>query len=136
MVTAGRVLAGVAATALILAAGAGSAAAFDAHGSARQVYATGLAPHARAVLLKPSGRRAARKRADGMGGLLFRGVKPGSGYRVRQSRAGETSGPLTVFSTRPAPPRTSVYDQTLPTSGFGYLTTRDGTKLAIDVHPP
>ncbi len=23
-----------------------------------------------------------------------------------------------------------------PDSGYGYLTTRDGTQLAIDVHPP
>ena len=30
----------------------------------------------------------------------------------------------------------SIYDQSIPTNGYGYLTTRDGTKLAIDVHPP
>src|SRR5205085_2961279 len=46
------------------------------------------------------------------------------------------SGPLTVFSTRPAPPSTAGYGQALPSRGYGYLTTRDGTKLAIDVHPP
>ena len=51
--------------------------------------------------------------------------------RRRRSRA-----PLTVLSTRPAPPSTDVYNQTIPSSGYGYLTTRDGTKLAIDVHPP
>ncbi len=41
-----------------------------------------------------------------------------------------------MLSTRPAPPNTHVYNQTIPSSGYGYLTTRDGTKLAIDVHPP
>jgi uncharacterized protein len=41
-----------------------------------------------------------------------------------------------VLSTRPAPPSTSVYNQTIPSSGYGYLTTRDGIKLAIDVHLP
>jgi uncharacterized protein len=120
--------------ALVLLAGTGAAEAFDAHGSARQVYVTGLAPHARVTLLKPNGRRAQRKRADGLGGLLFRKVRPGSGYRVRQGTT--TSGPLTVLSNRAAPPSTSLYDQKLPSSGYGYLTTRDGTTLAIDVHPP
>src|SRR5205085_1093457 len=41
-----------------------------------------------------------------------------------------------VLSTRPAPPSTAGYGQALPSRGYGYLTTRDGTKLAIDVHPP
>ena len=41
-----------------------------------------------------------------------------------------------MFSDRPAPPSTKIYDQTIPTSGYGYLTTRDGTKLAIDVRLP
>jgi uncharacterized protein len=41
-----------------------------------------------------------------------------------------------VFSDRPAPLSTSIYNQKIPSSGYGYLTTRDGTKLAIYVHPP
>ena len=36
----------------------------------------------------------------------------------------------------PLPPSTNIYDQAIPTSGYGYLTTRDGTKLAIDVRLP
>ena len=35
-----------------------------------------------------------------------------------------------------APPSTAGYSQRIPTSGYGYLTTRDGTKLAIDVRLP
>jgi uncharacterized protein len=129
---------GVAAAAVafvLMAAGTGVADAFDAHGSARQVYVTGLQPHQRLTLLKPNGRKARAKRADGLGGLLFRGVRPRAGYRVRAAD-GTTSGPLTVISNRPAPPSNDVYNQTLPSSGYGYLTTRDGTRLAIDVHPP
>src|SRR5437588_559965 len=37
---------------------------------------------------------------------------------------------------RVAPPTTGIYNQTSPASGYGYLTTRDGIKLAINVHPP
>ena len=119
-------------------AGAANAAApgFSAHGSAEQVYVTGLAPRARTSLLDRTGRTVATKRADGLGGLLFRNVEPGGGYRVRLTGGGAKSGPLRVFSTRPAPPSTDVYDQSIPPSGYGYLTTRDGIKLAIDVHPP
>ncbi|MFI4951465.1 MAG: CocE/NonD family hydrolase, partial [Caulobacterales bacterium] len=29
-----------------------------------------------------------------------------------------------------------IYEQAIAPSGYGYLTTRDGTELAIDVHPP
>jgi uncharacterized protein len=110
--------------------------AFSAHGSVEQVYVTGLSPRARMTLLDRDGRAIARKRADGQGGLLFRNVSPGSGYRVRLGGAGPRSGPLRVLSTRPAPPNTDIYNQQIPSSGYGYLTTRDGTKLAIDVHPP
>ena len=40
------------------------------------------------------------------------------------------------MTDRSAPPSTKVYSQKLPTSGYGYLRTRDGTKLAIDVRLP
>jgi predicted acyl esterase len=124
------------ATAVLALVPVSAAEAFDAHGSVRQVYVTGLSGHQRMALVAPSGRTVARKRADGMGGLLFRGVKPGSGYRVQSAEGGAASGPLTVLTTQPAPPSTSVYDQTLPSSGYGYMSTRDGTQLAINVHPP
>jgi uncharacterized protein len=61
-------------------------------------------------------------------------VPPGDGYRVRAAN-GE-SGPLTVLSMRPRPPGTGMYNQSITSDGYGYLTTRDGTKLAIYVHPP
>jgi uncharacterized protein len=114
----------------------GAAAAFSAHGSAKQVYITGLASGQRVALVNAKGHTVATKRADSLGGLLFRKVRPGNGYRVRPTAGGASSGPLSVFSDRPAPPSTSVYNQTIPSRGYGYLTTRDGIKLAFDVHPP
>src|SRR3954451_22133096 len=110
-------------------------AAIDAHGSSKQVYATGVKSKAQVSLFDGKGRKIATKRADGLGGVLFRNVKPGTGYRIRPA-GGSKSAPLTVVSNRAAPPSTDVYNQTLPTSGYGYMTMRDGTKLAIDVHPP
>src|SRR3954451_15303524 len=122
--------------AILALAFAGSAeAAMSVHGSARQVYATGVAPGAKMALVNAKGHRVAGKRADSLGGLLFRNVKPGSGYRIRPAKGGAASAPVTVFSTRSAPPSADIYNQSIPSKGYGYLTTRDGTKLAIDVHP-
>ena len=108
---------------------------FVAHGSAEQVYVTGLAPHERATLLASNGQVLESKSADSLGGLLFRGVPAGGGYRVRDPQGAE-SGPIRVHTDRAAPWDPRIYDQKIPDNGYSYLTTRDGTKLAIDVHPP
>jgi predicted acyl esterase len=130
-----RFVVGACALAIAFSSGAGAADAFTARGSVEQVYVTQLGPGAKASLLNSAGATLATKRATAQGGLLFRNVKPGTGYRVRRI-GGATSGPLKVLSRRPAPPSTQLYNQTIPTDGYGYLRTRDGTKLAINVHPP
>ena len=109
---------------------------FNAVGSAEQVYVTGLAPSAQASLITSHGQTLSTQKADSLGGLLFRNVQPGSGYRVIRSSNGEESAPLTVHTDAAAPWDPSSYDQTISDNGYQYLTTRDGTKLAIDVHPP
>ncbi len=105
-------------------------------GSAEQVYATGLASSAQASLITSNGKKLATQKADSLGGLLFRNVPPGSGYRVRLSSDGKESAPLVVHSNAAAPWDPSIYNQKISDNGYQYLTTRDGTKLAIDVHPP
>jgi uncharacterized protein len=110
------------------------ATSFQARGSVQQVYATGLSPDAAAVLDDAHGRLRAHRRADAEGGALFRRVAPGRGYRLRSGP--DRSGPLTVVGGGAAPLSTKPYDQALPASGYGYLKTRDGTELAIDVRLP
>jgi len=122
--------------AALCAPGANADATISAHGSAEQVYVTGLAPNARMSLITPKGKRLYTQRADSLGGLLFRNVAPGTGYRVRTYPRGAQSDPVTVHSDAAAPWDPSVYNQTISDSGYSYLTTRDGTQLAIDVHPP
>jgi predicted acyl esterase len=117
-----------------LAAAAQAAASIVAHGSADQVYATGLHARAQARLLDRHGRTVAIRAADAQGGVLFRQVAPGRGYHLRAGAIRSTA--LTVFTGRDAPRSTSSYAQRLPTSGYGYLRTRDGTRLAIDVRLP
>jgi predicted acyl esterase len=121
---------------LVVATSAAAAPAFTARGSVQQVYVTGAAPGTSLTLVNPSGSAVATEQANSLGGVLFREVAPGSGYRVGPAAGGEASGPLTVLSTQPAPPSTSVYNQSIPSRGYGYLTTRDGTKLSYYVHPP
>ena len=134
MVRGVRLCFGVVALMLALLTGASAAEAFTARGSVEQVYVTDLTPGARTSLVTRTGRTVATRPADALGALLFRNVRPGVGYRVRS--AGGESGPLTVLTQRPAPPSTDVYNQTIPDRGYGYMTTRDGTKLAYYVHPP
>jgi uncharacterized protein len=109
---------------------------FTAVGSAEQVYVTGLGPSAQASLISPEGKTLDTQKADALGGLLFQKVSPGKGYRVKVASDGKESPALTVHSDAAAPWDPSIYDQKISDNGYQYLTTRDGTKLAIDVHPP
>lgn len=129
------VIAGLAACAPALAAST-TTAAFKVGGSVEQVYVTGLAPSAQVSLLARSGAPVYTQTADSLGGLLFRGVPPGTGYRLQVEPGGMESGPITVHSDAPAPWDAGIYDQSIPDHGYTYLTTRDGTQLAIDVRPP
>ena len=119
---------------LLSCASPASAASFDARGSVEQVYATGLAPGAGVTLLDRDGEVVETRTVNAEGGTVFREVEPGDGYVVRSG--GESSVPLTVLTKRSRPPSTDVYDQSIPMDGYGYLTTRDGTRLAYSVHPP
>ncbi|MFZ1996779.1 MAG: CocE/NonD family hydrolase [Solirubrobacteraceae bacterium] len=105
-----------------------------AHGSVQQIYATGLEPHANVSVLNQRGRTVVTQTADAQGGIVFRNLTPGAGYRLRVG--GTRSAAVTVMADRSAPPRTRSYGQKLPDGGYGYLRTRDGTSLAIDVRLP
>lgn len=114
----------------VLASGATAAAEGKvvARGSAEQVQVTGAKPGARVALKTARGRAVETRRAGKLGGVVFRDVKPGA-YRVGALK-------VKVFSTRGAPPSTKSYTQKIPAKGYGYLTTRDGTRLAIAVRVP
>ena len=122
--------------ALIFASSA-AAASFDAHGSVEQVYATGLPAGASTSLIDPTGHLVETRQANFLGGTLFRNVTPGDGYHVRLDSSGELSDSLKVLDDSPAPPHPDqLYSQSIPADGYGYMTMRDGTKLAYSVHPP
>jgi predicted acyl esterase len=108
--------------------------ALKARGSVNQVYVTNAKPRER-VVLKRDGRTVDTGKAGKLGGALFREVVEGGGYRVR-SDGRRASDRLRVMSGEADPPSTDMYEQELPDTGYGYLRTRDGTKLAVSVRKP
>jgi uncharacterized protein len=132
---------GLAAAGLLIAAcvspslAAAPAASLTVRGSVKQVDVTGAGPGERLRLIDRHRHLVASRRAGSLGGVVFRNVNPGRGYRVRRA-GGAVSRAVVVISGRPAPPSTRIYRQTIPSSGYGYLKVRDGTKLAIYVRLP
>jgi uncharacterized protein len=116
--------------ALAACAAPASAAGIQPRGSVDQVQVTGAKAGSKVTLTDRAGKKVATQKAGAQGGVVFRDVAPGTGYRVGRS------SPFSVFPDQSAPPSTKVYGQKMPSDGYGYLTTRDGTKLAIDVHLP
>ena len=130
----------VAAGVALVFASSASAASFDARGSAEQVDVTGR-PNALVSSSTPPTRSSSRGTPTPAAVRSSATSAPVAALRF-ESRRGETSGPLTVTQdpikagTSAAPDDPSIYNQTLLTHGYGYMTMRDGTKLAYDVHPP
>jgi predicted acyl esterase len=105
------------------------------HGSVNQVYVTGAQPETSLRLIDRVGKRVSTKPVGQLGGVVFRGVPAGKGYRVRAAE-GSLSVRVGVMSDRAAPRDPSIYQQSLPAGGYGYVRTRDGTSLAVDVRLP
>ncbi len=120
---------------------ASASVAFTARGSVEQVQVTGANPGQQLKLVNRGGKVVSTRRAGSLGGIVFRHVPSGGGYHVRQAN-GDQSPALRVLTDQSAPPNTGIYDQTLPVGvigsgdGYGYLRTRDRTKLAINVQLP
>jgi predicted acyl esterase len=106
---------------------------FAAHGSVNQVWVVDLTPGVPVELLDAGDAVVASGIADSQGAYLFRQVPSGGGYRVRQS--GQLSAPLTV-SEPTDHPDDAFYDAITIPIGYGYLPTRDGTTLSVNVSPP
>lgn len=110
---------------------------FTAHGSVNQVYAYGLGVGTSVQLLNDSDVAVQTGTSDAKGALLFRNVEAGTDYQVKTDAG--TVGDLTVTNTNDHPDDQHYADlaASQPISeGYGYLTTRDGTKLSINVSFP
>ena len=114
-------------------AGAAAAPDFTVQPSVDQVAVTGATMGAKVVLRDGDGKPVATRSVDALGSTLFRDVPAGAGYVVTVD--GTKSEPVTVLDPGATPPSTLYTGQQLA-DGYGYLTTRDGTQLSIDVHLP
>lgn len=79
---------------------------------------------------------------DDQGTLIFRNLVPGEGYVVFLAEEGRGAGaeitessPTAVWAISDVPPNEFYTSQRL-TNGYQYITTRDGTKLAVNVILP
>ncbi len=123
--------------ALGVAVPADAAAAMKVRGSMEQVHVTGAKPGKEIVLLDKAGDRVAKHKVGPLGGAVFRKIDPGRGYSVVQGS--KQSRTVRVLTTRSAPPNKKIYKQVLPDGTeetYGYMKTRDGTKLAVNVLMP
>jgi hypothetical protein len=116
--------------------GSAAAAAFTVTGSVEQVVVTGATPDAELVLVGRDGAVVGRGTVDALGSLLFRGIEPGAGYRVEQRGSDPRRSPRVQVRAVDDHPGTSFYEEQSIQPGYGYLTTRDGTQLAVNVTLP
>ena len=109
---------------------------FSVRGSVEQVSVVGSHPGVKLRLVARGGRTVARGTADAAGSYLFRDVAPGRGYVVAPGATSTiTSPPVRVLAQSSHPPASFYRDQALA-PGYQYLTTRDGTQLAVNVVLP
>jgi predicted acyl esterase len=108
-------------------------APFTVQPSVNQVAVTGATDGGAAVLRDADGNKVASRPVDQAGSVLFRDVRAGKGYVV--AIGGKTSAPVTVMSPDDTPAATFYTSQTIQ-PGYGYLETRDGTTLSINVKLP
>jgi len=108
-----------------------------AHASVEQIYVTGATPGVDLQLKTLEGTVAATGTADQNGTIIFRKLPPLQTYVVvaGAGEGAEISNAVTVMAADNPPPA-SFYQQQPIDPGYGYLVTRDGTKLAINVILP
>lgn len=104
-----------------------------ARGSVEQVYVLGAAAGEELTLMA-DGTQVMTGTADANGSIIFRMVPAGDGYSVIT----ESEGEIEVGRVRRADehPDQSFYDGQQIGAGYGYLETRDGTLLAVNVLLP
>jgi predicted acyl esterase len=113
------------------------APSFKVRASVEHIEVWGADPEQILELIDPSGEIAAKEPADYQGSRVFRDLEPGDGWAVRLADdPGVGIGSLTVWSVENSLPDEQFYASQTLELGYGYLTTRDGTKLSIFVSLP
>ena len=114
-----------------------TAARYTTRGSVEQIYVTDTAPGTALDLVAADGSIVASGSTDANGSFIFRDVAPAAGYRVASGTSGsmQASAAVTVTSMTEHPDAAFYAGQRID-PGYGYLETRDGIRLAINVILP
>ena len=107
-------------------------AAFIAQGSVEQVFVTHATPDQMLELRDGKDAAVATGKADHLGSFIFRKVAPGTDYRVYTTDATPAlySNAVTVMGEAESLPSQPFYSDQVIKPGLGYITARDGTRLA------
>ena len=110
---------------------------FSVRASVEQLHIWNAEPELVLEILDPDGEVIHTEETDYLGSLIVRELEPGRGYMVRLADdPNDYTDKLRVMSVENSLPRQSFYNNQKLEPGFGYLTTRDGTKLSIFVSLP
>ena len=104
---------------------------FEASGSVEQVHVRDGIAGMVVQVVDADGVVQAEGAVDDLGSRVFWTVPAGKGYLVRPKDDPEDyTGPIEVWTIDDSLPPDSFYDAQVLEPGFGYLVTRDGTKLS------
>lgn len=117
---------------------AGGNASFKWRGSVEQVHVWKAPAGTKLELVDAQGDTVQSGTTDELGSLIFRKVQPGDGYVVRAPELSpvETTAPIHVMSVANSLPPSDFYAKQTLVAGENYITTRDGTTLAVYVTLP
>lgn len=113
-------------------------AAFSVRESVQQIHVWHADPMTTLTLFASDGSVAEEATTDELGSYIFRELTPGSGYEVEGDFEGKTvrRGPFGVWTREGSLPAPEFYTDQKLEAGYSYITTRDGTKLAVYVYLP
>jgi len=112
-------------------------AEFEVRESVEQLHITKAEPGTSLTLYDASGETVETAATDDLGSLIFRQIQPGDGYIIRETDDPDVYTPsLTVMSVENSLPDAGFYADQVLEPGFGYIETRDGTRLSIFVSLP
>lgn len=112
-------------------------AEFDVRESVEQLHVTKAAPGTSLTVFDSGGAEVQTGTTDDLGSLIFRQIEPGDGYVIRETDDADIyTRELTVMSVEGSLPDPSFYGDQVLEPGFGYIETRDGTRLSIFVSLP
>jgi uncharacterized protein len=114
-----------------------AAPSFSVRESVEQLHVTHGDPNSELQVWDAAANVVAIGTTDYQGSLIFRGLAAGDGHRVvAAGPPREVSRALRVMPVEGSTPPQPFYDGQLLEPGYGYLTTRDGTRLSVFVALP